>query len=72
MWLAVFLKFTFVDSLEGGYQGDYLLDTMEARVSKNQSLWEQHWAGYHELLHALSDAYDIGLTEDQVEKLELY
>lgn len=31
---------------------------------------QKHWTGFHELLHALSDYWDINLTESQVQKLE--
>ena len=65
-----FLKFRLVDRLPDNIHGDYELDKMVARISNQYSDWDKHWTGYHEYLHAISDAYDIKLTEDQVSKLE--
>ena len=41
---------------------------MLVRASKSQTC--THFNAVHEILHALSDEYEINLTEKQVEKLE--
>jgi hypothetical protein len=54
----------------GGVVGEYVPSLSECRISLNQSPSDQVWTGVHELLHAISDHYDVGLTEKQVQKLE--
>lgn len=64
------LKFHTVDDMPVGLHGDYEHGTMTCRINSFYGEWDRHWTGYHEFLHAISDAYDIKLTEDQVSKLE--
>lgn len=65
-----FLHFRTVDTLPNDLHGDYCPERMKVRINARFGEWNRHWTGYHELLHALSDAYEIHLTEDQVTKLE--
>lgn len=50
--------------------GETRLDDKQIVLNKNQSNKELVHTYYHELLHALSHEYDVGLTETQVRKLE--
>ena len=65
------LHFAVVDDMPADLHGDYTESTMLCRINANFSEWDRHHTGFHEYLHAVSDAYDINLTEDQVTKLEL-
>lgn len=65
-----FVRFTSVESLPGNKLGDFFTDTFRARISKKQSELEAHFCGYHEYLHAVSEAYGLGLSEEQVEGIE--
>lgn len=64
------LRFIITSELPDETLGDYTESKMLARISLNQSDWQMHWTGFHELLHALSDAYNLKLSEAQVQGLE--
>lgn len=45
-------------------------NTKQIVIKKGMSNKDTAYTFFHELIHAISDIYEIGLTETQVEKLE--
>lgn len=50
----------------GGHIGQADFNAQEVRICQNFSKQTKKIAIYHEIIHILSDAYGLNLTEDQV------
>lgn len=58
------------DFKDGKTLGECLYDPPQIRVKSGENETQTFWTTFHEILHAMSNEYDINLTENQVLALE--
>jgi hypothetical protein len=56
--------------IKGKYLGEFDPNTLTIYISRAQSERNQESTFLHELLHCISELYELGLTESQVTGLE--
>jgi hypothetical protein len=50
--------------------GECMHEPPQIRIKTNENETQTFWTTFHEIIHAMSNEYDINLTENQVLKLE--